>query len=69
MFGQERGEEPPKDGLSPDERRFPRVLAEIRRLEDVRRAAALFRSHPSFRAPDNMVAAIRKLVAVGDARP
>jgi RNA polymerase sigma factor (sigma-70 family) len=27
-------------------KRFPRVLAEIRRLEDTRRAAALYRSHP-----------------------
>ncbi|HEV8530261.1 MAG TPA: RNA polymerase sigma factor, partial [Methylomirabilota bacterium] len=32
-------------------RQFPKVLAEVRRLEDVRRAAALFRSHPDFTAP------------------
>ena len=27
-------------------RRFPEALVEIRRLEDTRRAAALYRSHP-----------------------
>ena len=43
-------------------RRFPAVLAEIRRLEDVRRAAALYRSHPQFAAPADLAAAIRKLV-------
>jgi len=43
-------------------RRFPAVLAEIRRLEDVRRAAALFRSHPRFAAPADFAAEIRKLV-------
>ena len=43
---------------------FPLVLAEIRRLEDVRRAAALLRSHPPFRAPDDHVAHIRKLVGI-----
>jgi hypothetical protein len=45
-------------------RRFPEVLAEIRRLEDVRRAAALFRSHPRFAAPADFTAEIRKLVHV-----
>ena len=45
-------------------RGFPRVLAEIRRLEEVRRAAALFRSHPAFKAPDDAVVTIRKLVGV-----
>jgi len=43
-------------------RQFPEVLAEIRRLEEVRRAAALFRSHPRFAAPDDLAAQIRKLV-------
>jgi RNA polymerase sigma factor (sigma-70 family) len=43
-------------------RRFPAVLSEIRRLEEVRRAAALFRSHPLLAAPDGMAAEIRKLV-------
>ena len=47
---------------------FPVVLAEIRRLEEVRRAAALFRSHPSFSASDDAVASIRKLIGIGDAR-
>jgi RNA polymerase sigma factor (sigma-70 family) len=42
--------------------RFPAVLAEIRRLEDIRRAAALFRSHPRFAAPANFVGEIRKLL-------
>jgi RNA polymerase sigma factor (sigma-70 family) len=41
---------------------FPAVLAEIRRLEDVRRAAALFRSHPRFAAPVDFAAEIRKLL-------
>jgi RNA polymerase sigma factor (sigma-70 family) len=43
-------------------RQFPEVLAEIRRLEDVRRAAALYRSHPSLAAPGETVEAIRRLV-------
>lgn len=48
-------------------KRFPVVLAEIRRLEEVRRAAALFRSHPPLPAPDDTVAYIRRLV--GDGSP
>jgi RNA polymerase sigma factor (sigma-70 family) len=43
-------------------RRFPAVLNEIRRLEEVRRTAALFRSHPPLAAPEGMAAEIRKLV-------
>ena len=43
---------------------FPRVLAEVRRLEDVRRAAALFRSHPPVSAPKEVLAGIRRLVGV-----
>jgi RNA polymerase sigma factor (sigma-70 family) len=42
--------------------RFPAVLAEIRRLEEVRRAAALFRSHPAPPAPDETIAFIRRLL-------
>jgi RNA polymerase sigma factor (sigma-70 family) len=42
--------------------RFPAVLAEIRKLEETRRAAALFRSHPEFAAPDDLAREIRKLV-------
>lgn len=37
-------------------REFPQVLAEIRRLEDTRRAAALYRSHTQY-APSNAFAA------------
>lgn len=40
------------------------AAAEIRRLEDVRRAAALFRSHPRFAPPADFAAEIRKLVDV-----
>ncbi len=43
-------------------RRFPAVLAEIRRLEDVRRAAALYRSHPQFAAPADFAKEVRKLL-------
>jgi len=46
-------------------REFPKVLAEVRRLEDVRRAAALFRSHPDFTAPADLTARIRELVEGG----
>ena len=45
--------------------RFPAVLAEIRRLENVRRAAALFRSHPSPPAPSDTIAFIRRLMGAG----
>jgi RNA polymerase sigma factor (sigma-70 family) len=44
--------------------RFPPVLAEIRRLEEVRRAAAVFRSHPPLPAPADTVAHIRRLVGI-----
>lgn len=46
-------------------RQFPKVLAEVRRLEQVRRTAALFRSHPDFTAPADLAARIRKLVEGG----
>src|SRR5260221_718841 len=42
--------------------RFPTVLAEIRRLDDVRRADALFRSHPPFAAPADFAAMVRELI-------
>jgi RNA polymerase sigma factor (sigma-70 family) len=45
---------------------FPKVLAEVRRLEEVRRTAALYRSHPEFTAPADFAARIRALV---DGRP
>ena len=40
---------------------FPAVLREIRRLEEVRRAAALFRSHASPPPPKETIAFLRKL--------
>jgi len=46
-------------------KQFPKVLAEVRRLDSVRRAAALFRSHPDFTAPEDLVARIRTLVEDG----
>jgi len=44
-------------------RAFPEVLHEIRRLEETRRAAALFRSHPGFSAPEAFATEIRRLIA------
>lgn len=42
--------------------RFPQVLVEIRRLEDARRAAALYRSHPRVEAPEDFAAWLRNLL-------
>ena len=42
--------------------RFPSVLAGIRRLEEARRAAALYRSHPDLAAPQNLAREIRRLI-------
>ena len=42
--------------------RFPSVLARIRRLEEARRAAALYRSHPDLVAPESLARAIRRLI-------
>lgn len=39
--------------------RFPGVLAEIRRLEETRRAAALYRSHPQPRASESFASWLR----------
>ena len=50
-------------------REFPAVLAEIRRLEVLRRAAALFRSHPRFAAPADVTVAIRKLLETASGPP
>jgi RNA polymerase sigma factor (sigma-70 family) len=47
---------------------FPAVLAEIRRLEEVRRAAALFRSHSSLSASEDALATMRRLVGIGQER-
>jgi len=48
--------------------RFPAVLAEIRRLEETRRAAALFRTLPQFAAPADFAAGMRRLVQAGPVR-
>jgi RNA polymerase sigma factor (sigma-70 family) len=44
-------------------RRFPEVLAEIRELEALRRAAALYRSHPAPAAPEDFAGRLRALLA------
>ncbi len=44
-------------------RRFPSVLAGIRRLEEARRAAALYRSHADPAAPESLAREIRRLIA------
>lgn len=43
-------------------RGFPSVLAEIRRLDALRRTAALYRSHPEPRAPRDFARDLRKLL-------
>ena len=43
-------------------RRFPQVLAEIRQLEESRRAAALYQSHPEARTSGAFVAWLKKLL-------
>ncbi len=43
-------------------RRFPQVLAEIRQLEESRRAAALYQSHPEVRTSETFVAWLKKLL-------
>ncbi len=43
-------------------RRFPQVLAEIRRLEETRRAAALYRSQADPRAPGDLARGIRRII-------
>jgi RNA polymerase sigma factor (sigma-70 family) len=42
-------------------RQFPRILDNIRRLEEMRRTVALFRSHPEYAVPDFTVA-VRNLL-------
>jgi RNA polymerase sigma factor (sigma-70 family) len=44
-------------------RGFGQVVAEIRRLEEARRAAALYRSHPDLFAPQDFAGAIRGLLS------
>jgi RNA polymerase sigma factor (sigma-70 family) len=41
---------------------FPEVLAEIRRLDSLRRAAALYRSHPDLAAPEDFASRVRQLL-------
>jgi RNA polymerase sigma factor (sigma-70 family) len=43
-------------------RRFPQVLAEIRQLEESRRAAALYQSHPEARTSGAFIAWLKKLL-------
>lgn len=43
-------------------RRFPQVLAQIRQLEDTRRAAALYRSHPEATPSDAFVSWLKRLL-------
>ena len=43
-------------------KRFPQVLDEIRQLEETRRAAALYRSHPEARTSGAFVAWLKKLL-------
>lgn len=43
-------------------RRFPAVLREIRKLDETRRAAAIYRTHPQYAASDSFVAVVRKLI-------
>jgi RNA polymerase sigma factor (sigma-70 family) len=45
-------------------RRFASVLAEIRRLTETRRAAALYRSHPDPAAPEDFALKIRQRLAL-----
>jgi RNA polymerase sigma factor (sigma-70 family) len=49
-------------GTLSEARQFPGILKEIRRLEATQRAAALYRSHPHYRAPQDFVASIRALI-------
>jgi RNA polymerase sigma factor (sigma-70 family) len=44
-------------------REFPSVLASIRRLEEVQRAVALYRSHPEYTVPD-LVVTVRQLLGI-----
>ena len=44
---------------------FPAVLGEIRKLEEARRATALYRSHPPFGVPESFVGFVRELIGAG----
>ena len=43
-------------------KQFPQVLAQIRQLEETRRAAALYRSHPDPKSSEAFVSWLRKVV-------
>lgn len=43
-------------------KRFPHVVAEIRQLEQTRRAAALYRSHPAAEPSETFVTWLRKVI-------
>ncbi|MGH9463443.1 MAG: RNA polymerase sigma factor [Vicinamibacteria bacterium] len=49
--------------------RFPEVLATIRGIEKTRRAAALFRSHPSPKIRTQLVPRLRRFLAAPDQSP
>jgi RNA polymerase sigma factor (sigma-70 family) len=50
-------------------RRFPEVLAEIRRLDDTRRAAALYRSHPETHPSGAFAAWLKRIIEEKPGRP
>lgn len=43
-------------------RRFPEVLREIRKLEEMRRSVAIYQSHPQFAAPRSFASFVRDLL-------
>lgn len=45
---------------------FSKVLEEIRKLEDLQRAAALYRSHPDFSLPEDFSGAMKRLIFTQD---
>lgn len=47
-------------------KRFPQVLAKIRQLEETRRAAALYKSHPEPKPSEAFVSWLRKVVDSGE---
>lgn len=45
------------------------AVRHVRQLEEMRRIASIYRSHPRFRAPDDFTRAIRALTRVGEKGP
>lgn len=68
-YAMERGRLDPDDlvfaGPSDAVRRYPEVLAEIRRLEEAERAGALFRAHPEVRATAGLADFVARLLGDG----